>query len=609
MQAKLLVMQSSGGIFGSDAAAVRPVFMVESGPAAGVIASAHLGETLGRPDILSFDMGGTTAKVGLIQDGRPSVTKDYNVGGHAGAGIGGMSLSGYPVRTPVVDLVEIGAGGGSIAWVDSGGLLRVGPQSAGADPGPVCYRRGGVEPTVTDANVVLGRLNPAYFLGGEIGLDVEGAARAIEERCATPLGLSVTEAANGIVEIANAAMVNALHLISVQRGYDPRDFVLVGFGGAGPVHANALARDAEMPTLLIPRSPGIFSATGLLTTDLKRDTATTIMRRLDDLDHGEVAATFARLEEAGRAELEREGLGGEAIEFLRQVDLRYVGQSFELTIPAGDGLLERFHAEHDRTYGFSAPGEPVEVVSLRLTSIGRIAKPPARRLEPGGQPEPKERRPVYFAEAGDYVDCPIYDRYALGAGRDARRAGGRGGVRLDHRRPSRLRRAGGRRREPGHREGGSVSSSPGRLTGEAEASHRASRDRRLEERDGADAGRRPARLRHLPAGARRGLRRGPLPDDHAPHPVRQDRQALHRDRRLLRPEGLQHRAGRPARPLPLRGVRRLLPRRDAAHRPGRLRHLRVDRRAAVVERAHRHGRQLLRRDHAGAHGARARRRT
>ena len=416
VQAKLLVMQSSGGIFGSDAAAVRPVFMVESGPAAGVIASAHLGETLGRPDILSFDMGGTTAKVGLIQDGRPSVTKDYNVGGHAGAGIGGMSLSGYPVRTPVVDLVEIGAGGGSIAWVDSGGLLRVGPQSAGADPGPVCYRRGGVEPTVTDANVVLGRLNPSYFLGGEIGLDVEGAARAIEERCAKPLGLSVTEAANGIVEIANAAMVNALHLISVQRGYDPRDFVLVGFGGAGPVHANALARDAEMPTLLIPRSPGIFSATGLLTTDLKRDTATTIMRRLDELDQSEVTATFARLEDAGRAELEQEGLGGGSIEFLRQIDLRYVGQSYELTIPEGDGLLERFHAEHDRTYGFSAPEEAVEVVSLRLTSIGRIAKPPVRKLEPGGAAEPKERRPVYFAEAGDYVDCPIYDRYALAAG-------------------------------------------------------------------------------------------------------------------------------------------------------------------------------------------------
>jgi N-methylhydantoinase A len=415
VQAKLLVMQSSGGVFSSEAARTRPVFMVESGPAAGVIASAYLGETLGRPDILSFDMGGTTAKVGLIQGGQPSVTKDYNVGGHAGAGIGGMSLSGYPVRTPVVDLVEIGAGGGSVAWVDSGGLLRVGPQSAGADPGPVCYRRGGTEPTVTDANVVLGRLNPSYFLGGEIGLDVEGARRAIEERCAKPLGLDVTEAANGIVEIANAAMVNALHLISVQRGYDPRDFVLFGFGGAGPVHANALARDAEMPTLLIPRSPGIFSATGLLTTDLKRDAAVTVMKRLDDVDADEVEATFAELEQTGQAELEQEGLAREAMSFVRKIDLRYVGQSFELTVPAGDNLLERFHAEHDRTYGFSAPEEPVEVVSLRLTSVGTIAKPPPRPLEAGGKVEPKEHRPVYFAESSGYVDCPIYDRYALPA--------------------------------------------------------------------------------------------------------------------------------------------------------------------------------------------------
>ncbi len=415
IEAKLLVMQSSGGVFSAEAARGKPVFMVESGPAAGVIASAHLGETLGRRDILSFDMGGTTAKVGLIQDGRPSVTKDYNVGGHAGAGIGGMSLSGYPVRTPVVDLVEIGAGGGSIAWVDSGGLLRVGPKSAGADPGPVCYRRGGVEPTVTDANVVLGRLNPAYFLGGEIGLDVDGARDAIEQTCARPLGLSVTEAANGIVEIANAAMVNALHLISVQRGYDPRDFVLVAFGGAGPVHANALARDAQMPTLIVPRSPGIFSATGLLTTDLKRDAAITIMRRLDELDRGEVEAGFARLEADGRTELEREGLAADAIEFVRQIDLRYVGQSYELTIAAGDDLLQRFHAEHDRTYGFNAPAEPVEAVSLRLTTVGRIAKPPAQELPPGAAATPKERRPVYFAEAGDFVDCPIYDRYALPA--------------------------------------------------------------------------------------------------------------------------------------------------------------------------------------------------
>jgi N-methylhydantoinase A len=421
IEAKLLVMQSSGGVFSSEAAAQRPVFMVESGPAAGVIAAAYLGSTIDRPDILSFDMGGTTAKVGLIQGGKPSVTKDYQVGGHASAGIGGLSLSGYPVRTPVVDLVEIGAGGGSIAWVDSGGLLRVGPQSAGADPGPVCYRGGGVEPTVTDANVVLGRLNPDYFLGGEISLDVEGARHAIGERCAKPLGLDVVEAAHGIVEIANAAMVNALHLISVQRGYDPRDFLLVGFGGAGPVHANALARDAEIPTVLVPPSPGIFSATGLLTTDLKRDAAQTVVQRLDALDPAEVESVFAALEAAGAEEMRHENVAEDAIEFERRLDLRYVGQSYELTVPAGGDLAQRFHAEHDRVYGFSAESEPIECVSLRLTTIGRIAKPPPRALASGGVPEATSRREVYFAEAGGYVDCPIYDRYGLGAG--ARLAG------------------------------------------------------------------------------------------------------------------------------------------------------------------------------------------
>lgn len=414
--AKLLVMQSSGGVFGSEAAAQRPVFMVESGPAAGVIAAAYLGQTIERPDILSFDMGGTTAKVGLIQDGQPSITKDYNVGGHAGAGIGQMSLSGYPVRTPVVDLVEIGAGGGSIAWVDSGGLLRVGPQSAGADPGPVCYGGGGTEPTVTDANVVLGRLNPAFFLGGEMRLDVDAARTAIDERLAGPLGLSVTEAAYGIVEIANAAMVNALHLISVQRGYDPRDFLLVAFGGAGPVHANAIAREAQMPAVLVPPSPGIFSATGLLTTDLKRDAATTVMLRAEEADAAELDALFVELERAGAEELAAEGLVRDRVEFQRKLDVRYVGQSFELTIPAGPDLLDRFHAQHERAYGFAAPGEPVEIVSIRLTSVGRIDKPATRRLEAGEAPPPREHRPVYFSESGGYVDCAIHDRGTLPAG-------------------------------------------------------------------------------------------------------------------------------------------------------------------------------------------------
>ncbi len=440
LKAELLVMQSNGGVFTFAAAGEKPVFMVESGPAAGVIAATHLGTTLGHRDIISFDMGGTTAKAGLIQNGTPRVSKDYEVGADAKAGIGASRGGGYPIRTPVIDLVEIGAGGGSIAWVDSGGVLRVGPQSAGADPGPACYGAGGTEPTITDANLVLGRLNPRYFLGGEIELDVEAAQRAIKEKCAAPLGLDVVAAAHGIVEIANAAMVNALRLISVQRGYDPRDFVLVAFGGAGPVHANRLAAEIEIPTTIIPMSPGTASAMGLLVTDLKHDYSTTLLQRIDQLDAAVMEETYRRLEEQGLAALKREGMRLEDIDFLRQVDMRYVGQGYELTVPLPKvqlappeiaRVLDRFHLEHDRAYGYSAPGEPVEFVNLRLTAIGKIAKPRLRELGRGSgdvAEAQKATRPVYFAappvhggtppreQGGDYVECPIYDRYRLSAG-------------------------------------------------------------------------------------------------------------------------------------------------------------------------------------------------
>jgi N-methylhydantoinase A len=403
--------------------------MVESGPAAGVIAATYLGGVLGYQDILSFDMGGTTAKTGLIQKGQPRVTKEYEVGAQATAGFGAARGSGYPIRTPVIDLVEIGAGGGSIAWVDPGGILRVGPQSAGADPGPVCYGLGGTEPTITDANVVLGRLDPRYFLGGEMKLDVDAARRAIEEKCAKPLGLDVIAAANGIIEIANAAMINALRLISVQRGYDPRDFVLVGFGGAGPVHANRLAAELQIPRTIIPLSPGIFSAMGLLVTDLKHDYSVTRIRRTDQLDYTELMQVYDDLAAQGRATLAREGIPESEMVFLRHVDMRYVGQSYELSIPVPAGpidaaavarIVDQFHAEHDRAYGYSAPGEPTEFVNLRLTAVGTITKPKLREIEPAGPdgaaPALDSHRPVYFAEAGGFVDCPIYRRYKLGSG-------------------------------------------------------------------------------------------------------------------------------------------------------------------------------------------------
>ena len=426
--AELLLMQSSGGVYSFAEARRKPVFLVESGPAAGVISAAYLGSNLGYKNIISFDMGGTTAKVGLIQNGTPTVTKDYEVGLTAQAGAGSHRGAGYPIRTPVIDLVEIGAGGGSIAWVDSGGILRVGPRSAGADPGPVCYGQGGTEPTITDANLVLGRLSADHFLGGEMSLDVEAARQAIKQRCADPLGMEAVEAAHGIVEIANAAMVNALRMVSVQRGYDPRDFVLVAFGGAGPVHANRLASEIEMPTTIIPMSPGTTSALGLLVTELKHDYSTTMIERVDRLDLGAVRRVYEELEGQGRETLEREGIPKAEMDFRWQVDIRYVGQSYELTIPLPgnridsamlEQVLSRFHQEHDRAYGFSTPGEAVEFVNLRLTAIGQIIKPKLRELERSDGDLAAaliSSRSVYFAEHGGYLDCPIYDRYKLAAG-------------------------------------------------------------------------------------------------------------------------------------------------------------------------------------------------
>ena len=425
---ELLVMQSSGGVLTFDAAIERPVFMVESGPAAGVIAASNLGQNLGHKNVISFDMGGTTAKAGLIENGTPRVTKEYEVGGTAATTEHGSRGSGYPIRTPVIDLVEIGAGGGSIAWIDSGGILRVGPHSAGADPGPVCYGQGGTEPTITDANLVLGRISSDYFLGGEMRLDAEAARRAIEEKCADPLGMGVDEIALGIVEIANNAMVGALRRVSIQRGYDPRDFLLVAFGGAGPVHANRLAEELEIPTVLVPMSPGTTSAMGLLVTDIKHDYSLALIQRVDRVDPQEVGTHFQRMRSNGENALAREGVTSDAMSFVYQADMRYVGQSYELTIALPDSYLKSnrteetlnlFHSEHERSYGFKAEDEPVEFVALRLSAIGVIPKPQLRKLSPGGDPTTntlKETRPVYFAETGGRVDCPIYDRYQLGSG-------------------------------------------------------------------------------------------------------------------------------------------------------------------------------------------------
>lgn len=430
---ELLVMQSSGGVYPAAAASENPVFMVESGPAAGAVAAASLGTALGYPNVISFDMGGTTAKASLIRNGQPNITKDYSVGGSAQNGTGAFGgASGYPIRTPVVDLVEIGAGGGSIAWVDSGGALRVGPQSAGADPGPVCYGLGGVQPTITDANLVLGRLDPAYFAGGEMSLNLDAAREAIRTQCAEPLGLSVEEAAHGIVEIANTAMVNALRLVSVQRGHDPRDFMLVGFGGAGPAHAVRLAEQAGIPRVLIPQGPGTASALGLLVTDVRMEGSSTLIIRSDEIEHSRIASEFDRLEAAGREAHSVAASASGTPLFERTIEMRYWGQSFELSVPAPSSstidqawmneLTESFHDAHEMAYGFRAKDEPVELVNLRLTTIGKIVRPQMRKLKSIGTDvfvAFKGERPVYFAEnSGEkgVVQTPVYDRSKLPAG-------------------------------------------------------------------------------------------------------------------------------------------------------------------------------------------------
>ncbi len=423
--APFYVMQSSGGVMSVQSAKQRPVYMVESGPAAGVIAAGAFAQPHGFANVIAFDMGGTTAKVGLIRDGRPQFSTEFEVGGQAITPLGEGRGSGYAVRTPVIDLVEVGAGGGSEAWIDAGGALRVGPRSAGAVPGPACYGQGGTVPTITDANLLLGRLNAEFFLGGEIALDAQASLEAVTSRCAQPLGLDPLQAASGIVEIANAHMMAAIRLISVQRGYDPREFVLVAFGGAGPLHANALARELGIPTILIPPSPGIASALGMLMTDLTHEFIATRRQLLANLDPATLAALFAEYEAQGDTLLAREGVMAGQRRLVRSLDLRYRGQSHELSVHLPSGSLtaadlaqiqEQFHRAHIRAYGYAAREDPVELVNVRLTALGVSPKPRLKDLAKGRggvARAMKGSRPVWFSETSGFTTCPIVDRYRL----------------------------------------------------------------------------------------------------------------------------------------------------------------------------------------------------
>jgi N-methylhydantoinase A len=399
----------------ADTAKKTPVTMMESGPVAGVIAAARLGEALGCRQIISFDMGGTTAKSSLIKDYHPEVTGSYYVGGY---------VSGQPMMLPVVDIVEVGNGGGSIAWIDPAGGLKVGPQSAGAAPGPACYGQGGTAPTVTDANLIVGRIDPEYFLGSGIRLRREAAAQAIAEKIAKPLGLTLEEAALGILTIANFNMSLSVRAVSVEKGYDPRDCVLVPSGGGGALHAMAIARELSVPRVLVPPMPAHFSASGMLLADLKHDYVQTFVRELTDTSGAEIAAAFAVLEQFATETLGEEGTKPEAVVLRRFLDMRYRGQEYTLPVPIleelsalGDfgairGRFDQLHQEH---YGHSAPKEPVMMVNLRLSALGRTnGRLPLAAADRAGPRGERGRRPVIFASKR--VDCPIYLRSALAPG-------------------------------------------------------------------------------------------------------------------------------------------------------------------------------------------------
>ncbi|PYN01528.1 MAG: methylhydantoinase [Candidatus Rokuibacteriota bacterium] len=416
---RLFVMQSSGGIATAEAMQRYPVRMIESGPAAGALMAAAYGELTGHRDLIAFDMGGTTAKLALIEAGRPATTTAFEL--HR---VNNAPGSGLPMNIQAIDLVEIGAGGGSIARARLG-VVAVGPESASSTPGPVCYDRGGVEPTVTDADVVLGYINPDYFAGGSITLRPGAAARAIEERIGRPLGLSLEDAAWGIHTIVNTNMELATRVVSIERGRDPRDLTLVAFGGSGPVHGCRLAQALGIPRVILPAAAGVTAAIGLLAAEVKFDVARTYVRRLDGLDPAAVDAMYGEMA-AQATEVVRESAVAGEVALVRSADARYVGQGYELTVPVPGGRLDadalvRVRASFDEVYaaryGYANPAEPVEIVTWKLSAVGgapRIALAKAATRSVGESR--KGTRRAYFPETRGYVDTPVYDRYALAAG-------------------------------------------------------------------------------------------------------------------------------------------------------------------------------------------------
>ncbi len=411
IDAPLYVMRSDGGL-ASKGVLTRPAALIESGPASGAMAAAALGRRIGITRLLSFDMGGTTAKAGAIVDGVAQVVGEFEAAGatHSGRAIKG---SGYPVRFPFLDLAEVSAGGGTIAWLDEAGSLRVGPLSAGADPGPACYGRS-AQPTVTDANVVLGRLNQKGLLGGAFPIDAP-AARAAVERLALVLGLNLETTAAGIIRLIDHAMARVLRIVTVERGLDPREFAMVAFGGAGPLHACAVADELGITRIVVPQHPGLFCALGLLDADLHTDDILAVLQTTGDIDYAALQRWFEESEQRARASLFEQGVQPETIAFRRQYDARYRGQSFELTVDHGDcaeSIAQRFHDAHRSRYGYDVPGEVVELVNARSTGVGCLPARDAIPLPPFDRAERLEGKRRLWLD-GSFSNVPVFQRDAL----------------------------------------------------------------------------------------------------------------------------------------------------------------------------------------------------
>ncbi|MEF8859856.1 MAG: hydantoinase/oxoprolinase family protein [Halolamina sp.] len=406
----LKLMQSNGGLIDAGAARDRPVNTLLSGPAGGVQGATHVAARAGYSDVITMDMGGTSCDVSLVQDGDPVVSTDVDVGD-------------YTVGVPMIDVHTVGSGGGSIAWVDAGDALRVGPRSAGADPGPICYGRGGTKPTTTDAHLLLGRIDPEGFLPEDREVGIDDVRAGFEELC-DELGMRPEEAAQGVLDVANANMARALRVVSVEQGHDPREFALVAFGGAGPLHAPTLAAELDIPTVLVPRTAGVLSAQGLLISDIVYDYSRSRVRPWADVDPATVATAFAELRTEGDTELDSEGIAPERRRFERTADLRYVGQSFDVSVPVPDGEVDaetldtvehRFHERHEKRYGHADPEEPVELVTLRLRARGVVDEPALEPAGTGGTVADaiSEHRDTSFD--GEVHETPVYDRDRLPA--------------------------------------------------------------------------------------------------------------------------------------------------------------------------------------------------